>query len=1021
MTRQLEQNKINDLIEYAYLNLGDISTFDLTGPFTSTIFDDVDEFSPPELLFDVMLNPKYLGWVCRNILNVETGPFQDAILYEVWTHPFPMLIGSRGLSKSFLLSVYSLLRALLIPNSKIVIVGGAFRQSKFLFEYITNIWRNAPILRDICGDDARQGPHIEPDKCTMVIGNSSIVTIPIGDGCLSGNTLITQQDGIKYINYNHDINNINKNIINRKMNIYGNGQFNESDESYCNGLQDTKIITTKKGYQIEGTLNHKLKVCRNRQIVWSRLDEMQNGDKLLIDLNKRWFNDTNNVTEEEAYSLGLMIGDGNYTNKYHLGFATQDEEFIQSLNIGMNETWLQSSDKVHWKLFGKNKVSNWLQYWGMSLTYTIDKKLPNKLLSASKKSVAACLSGLFDTDGHLLVTTKDGGTGITVAFTNTSKNLVYQIQYILTHFGICSSISSRIRQGKKWNRSYELRITGKDVQIFADEIGFKLTRKKQALERAIANKKRWPKRNNDFGTYYLDEIVNIENSKTVTYDVHIPIIHEYGANGFYSHNTKIRGLRSTCTIVDEFASLPRLILENVITGFGAVTSNPVQSMKRVASIKKMKELGIPIQHLEEETKSNQLIISGTAFYSFNHFCEYWEQYKRIILSRGDTRKLGEVFKEGVPNSFNWKDYCIIRIPYELIPEGFMDAKQVDRAKATLTSSAYLCEFGAVFPKDSDGFYKRSLLELCTCKDGEPFHLHSGDVYFSPSIKGDINKKYVYAIDPASEKDNFSIVILEIYEDHRRIKYVWTTTRTEYRNLMKQGLTKKDEFYGFCVRKIRDLMQIFPCMAIALDTQGGGVAVEEALHSESHILPGEQAIWPVIIPDKEQETDDKSGLHILHRIQFANADWTRDANHGMKFDFEQQKLLFPEFDTISIGLAIEEDKRTKRVTDTLEDCVLEIEELKNELSTIVHTQTTTGRDKWDTPEVKLPGGKKGRQRKDRYSSLLMANMIARQISMQEKPKEYNFAGNFAGQAGTDKTGPLFTGPEWYTNQAKGLFG
>jgi hypothetical protein len=65
--------------------------------------------------------------------------------------------------------------------------------------------------------------------------------------------------------------------------------------------------------------------------------------------------------------------------------------------------------------------------------------------------------------------------------------------------------------------------------------------------------------------------------------------------------------------------------------------------------------------------------------------------------------------------------------------------------------------------------------------------------------------------------------------------------------MKQGLTKKDEFYGFCVRKIRDLMLLFPCMAIALDTQGGGIAVEEALHSESHILPGEQAIWPVIIP------------------------------------------------------------------------------------------------------------------------------------------------------------------------------
>ena len=37
-----------------------------------------------------------------------------------------------------------------------------------------------------------------------------------------------------------------------------------------------------------------------------------------------------------------------------------------------------------------------------------------------------------------------------------------------------------------------------------------------------------------------------------------------------------------------------------------------------------------------------------------------------------------------------------------------------------------------------------------------------------------------------------------------------------------------------------------------------------------------------------------------------------------------------------------------------------------------TQTSTGpnaRDRWDTPEVKLQNGKKGRLSKDRYSSLL----------------------------------------------------
>ena len=666
-----EQDRIQDLIDYAYLNLGDISKLDLTGPFAEPIFDTIDELSPPQTLFETMLNPEYLGWVCSNILNVHTGPFQDAILYQIWTHSFPMLIGSRGLSKSFLLSVYAILKCLLVPNSKVVIVGGAFRQSKFLFEYIVNIWNNAPILRDMCGDDDRQGPHIETDKCTMVIGNSTIVAIPIGDG------------------------------------------------------------------------------------------------------------------------------------------------------------------------------------------------------------------------------------------------------------------------------------------------------------------------------------------------------------------QKIRGLRSSCTIVDEFASLPRAILENVITGFGAVTSNPIENMKRVASVKMMKSLGIPMHDIIENDNSNQLIISGTAYYAFNHFYEYWLNYKRIILSRGDERKLKDIdsFKDGIPDSFNWKDYVVMRIPYELIPEGVMDSKQVDRAKATITSSNYLCEFGAVFPTDSDGFYRRSLVETCVCKDDEPFTLPiSGRVYFSPMLKGNPKKQYVFGIDPASERDNFSITIVEAGEDHRKIVYIWTTTKTNYRNILKKGATKSDEFYGFCVRKIRDLMLLFPCIAIALDTQGGGIAIEEALHSDNHILPGEQKIWPIIDPAKEEETDDKPGLHILHRINFADSKWVVEANHGMKLDLEQKRLLFPAFDTISIGFAIEEDKRTGRTYDTLEDCVLEIEELKDELSTIVHTQTPNGRDKWDTPEVKLPGGKKGRQRKDRYSSILMANMVARVIAMTEKPKEYgNFTGDFAGKTNKSVGGPLFIGPDWYTSQSRGLFG
>ena len=115
----------------------------------------------------------------------------------------------------------------------------------------------------------------------------------------------------------------------------------------------------------------------------------------------------------------------------------------------------------------------------------------------------------------------------------------------------------------------------------------------------------------------------------------------------------------------------------------------------------------------------------------------------------------------------------------------------------------------------------------------------------------------------------------------------------------------------------------------MDAQGGGIAVMEALHDKDKIQGGEVALWPIIDEDKEKDTDGEPGLHVLEMIQFAKSDWVVEANHGMRKDFEDKALLFPYFDSATIGLAISDDKIKDRKYDTLEDCVMEIEELKDE--------------------------------------------------------------------------------------------
>ena len=489
--------------------------------------------------------------------------------------------------------------------------------------------------------------------------------------------------------------------------------------------------------------------------------------------------------------------------------------------------------------------------------------------------------------------------------------------------------------------------------------------------------------------------------------------------------SKIRGLRAHIIIADEFASISPDIYETVVSGFAAVSATPIQNVKKEAKKQAMKDAGLWNDDLEQLSfkMGNQAIIAGTADYAFKHFASYWKRYKAIIESKGEKYKLEEIFKGEIPENFNWKDYSIIRIPYELIPKGFMDDKQVARAKATIHTGIYNMEYAACFTEDSDGFFKRSLIESCVVKDNNPIIINNEKIIFEPRIAGDVQHKYIYGIDPASEKDNFSIVVLEMHPNHNRIVYCWTTNRTNFKERQNAGLVNEHDFYGFCARKIRNLMKVFPCERIGLDAQGGGVAIEEALHDPEKLEEGESLIWPVI-ETKEKDTDSQQGLHILELVQFARADWTSQANHGLRKDLEDKALLFPRFDELSLVLALDQENRNIQtadltpIYDSISECVLEIEELKNELTTIVMSQTSTGaggRDRWDTPDIKLPNGKKGKLRKDRYSALLIANMIARQINRSIAPVSYEIIGTNASLA-TKNNGQMYKGPSWFTDSA-----
>ncbi len=482
---------------------------------------------------------------------------------------------------------------------------------------------------------------------------------------------------------------------------------------------------------------------------------------------------------------------------------------------------------------------------------------------------------------------------------------------------------------------------------------------------------------------------------------------------------KIRGLRANTVIVDETSVVPEEIFNVVVLGFAVVQKEPVDKIKQAATIKKLKSMDEWTDQMEElkleNSDRNQIVLAGTASYFFNHFYKNYKKYKDIIRSRGDQKLMKEIFAgdEELAKGFSYKDFAVLRIPYTAVPDGMLDPAIIAHAKSTLSNNQFLLEYGATFITDSDGFYKRSVLESATTN--KPIMTMDGPIQFSAYKHGEKDKVYVIGVDPAADVDNAAIVVIEINKNHRKIVHCWTTNKkkfAKYQKRMADNEVEVEGYYKYIAQKIRKLMRSFNTERIVMDKNGGGSSVAEQLALKDNCEYGEKPVYTIIDIDDPKADDIKEGLHILELVAPTN-DFNAEANHGMLKDFQDKILLFPLFDTVELAKAIVQDDliRNEEQFDTYEDLVQEIEELKSEITTIVVTPSSSlGKEVFDTPSVKGEMDKKGRLRKDRYSALLYANYYARNRDKDSELRvEYRAVG---GTKDSIKNEPRISGNSMY---------
>ena len=555
---------------------------------------------------------------------------------------------------------------------------------------------------------------------------------------------------------------------------------------------------------------------------------------------------------------------------------------------------------------------------------------------------------------------------------------------IISNFGISVQSGNRKLLGRTKNSvcavGYKIRITGRrNLEISAKEGLFKLERKKFLLSDYVKN--HFNKNNYSLASYlglpknvvdkhpalyhqylqdgfYFVKVTSIEHFFAPTVDIEVENESCYFSSGFISHNSKmifaeveklytkssilreatekrpirgsdtcylkfkssagyngsfiealplgadgskIRGSRFYCILVDEFAQVPQKIIETVLAPMSITKLDPMKKVRELERRKALIEAGLATDADFEEDSVNKMIGTSSGYYKFNHMYKRMREYWRQI-------------DEGS------KDHAVFQIPYTLLPEGFLDPKNVENSRRVMSNHEFEMEYMAAMVSDSEGFFKASVLELCT--SGSDFNIE---------FNGDKDAEYVIGIDPnQGGKAKCGVVIVKLGKPNKIVRV-----------LALDGKTTQDITVA-----LQDLCNAYNVKRIFMDRGGGGKAVSDLLEE------GYNGYEPIIEYDNKDKIKLK-GRHILALTAFSTS-WIADANFATLSLFEDRSLLFPQVPTTAFD---------EKIQDSIYGGYDLIEQLKRQCLNIIVTQTSGGALHFDTP-------KKG-QNKDLYSALILA--------------------------------------------------
>jgi len=365
--------------------------------------------------------------------------------------------------------------------------------------------------------------------------------------CVTGDTWIMTSKGPKKV----------RDLIGRKFIGVVNGEkWKSLNGFFATGLKPVYKLKTVEGFELRLTKDHPImkviKVTRNRIFAdWINAGDLKHGDKILLNDHRSFAEWDGKYTEEEGYLAGLLLGDGTI-KKDKVVLSSWGESrgaiAVRKLAYSYTQNFPHRSDFKGWIPVKERKEYRLSIGYLKRLTKEIGlaqnkKTITEEIEKTSSHFYKGLLKGLFDADGSVQ---GNQSKGVSIRLSQSNLDMLKAVQRMLLRLGILSKIyvnrrkrgEKKLPDGKNGLKEYhikpqhELVISKDNLLHFYKKIGFGDLDKMKKLEETIKNYKRNMTRERFIATVDSALPDGIEE----VYDVQIPGINAYDANGFYVHN-----------------------------------------------------------------------------------------------------------------------------------------------------------------------------------------------------------------------------------------------------------------------------------------------------------------------------------------------------------------------------------------------------------------------------------------------------------------------------------------------------